>query len=131
MSANIVWEHGLNQENIELAGIFGMGRTKINLTQQRVMIDSAGKQEVAYGDVNDIVSSRLGVTVPAAALQYWVLGLVDPSESYSRQESGFEQYGWRIRYLQMQEQKNKSLPRKIRLEKGTALLKLIINQWEI
>jgi len=131
LSADIVWAHDLNQESIELAGIFGMGRTKINLSRQRVMIDSAGKEEVSYGDVNDIVSSKLGVTVPVAALQYWVLGLVAPSESYIRQESGFEQYGWRVRYQQMQQQSNKSLPRKIRLEKGGSLLKLIINQWKI
>lgn len=131
LSANISWAHFYNRDEIELAGMFGMGRTKINLSRGRVEIDSAGEPDVQFGNVDDIVSSRLGVKVPVSSLKYWVLGLVDPDADYMPQDSGFDQHGWKVRYLQMQLNGKENLPRKIRLEQGAAKLKLIVNQWDM
>ena len=108
-----------------------MGRTKINLSRGRVEINSAGDPDVLFGNVDAIVSSRLGVKVPVSSLKYWVLGLVDPYADYMPQDSGFDQHGWKVRYLQMQLNGKENLPRKIRLEQGAAKVKLIVNQWDM
>ncbi len=132
VSANIVWEHESESDAIELAGLFGLGRTKIVLTERRVEVSAEGKVYVETGEVNDIISAKLGVKVPFESLKYWVLGVVDPAASYTQQDYGFDQHGWKIRYLQMQEyNKAELMPRKMKVERGSAKIKLIVNQWDI
>ncbi len=131
LSANISWEHFDNRDEIDLSGVFGIGRTKISLSRGRVEIKSAGESDVQLGDIDGIVSSMLGVKVPISSLKYWVLGLVDPYADFIPQDSGFDQHGWKVRYLQMQLSGKINLPRKIRLEQGSAKLKLIVNQWDM
>ena len=131
VSANITWERIKNKENIVLAGLFGMGKARITLEQGRVEIESAGKQSVYYGNASDIVYSKLGIRIPVTALKFWVLGVVDPNAAFVVNDTGFEQHGWLVTYLQMQVNDGNELPRKIRVEQGSAKLKLIVNQWEI
>ncbi len=131
VSANIAWERLQDKENIVLSGLFGMGKSRIILEKGRVEIESAGKRSVYYGNASDIVHSELGVRIPVTALKFWVLGVVDPSASFVVNDKGFEQHGWLVTYLQMQVDNGNELPRKIRVEQGSAKLKLIVNQWEI
>jgi len=131
VSANIAWERIKNKENIVLAGLFGMGKSKITLEHGRVEIESAGKRAVYYGNASDIVYSKLGIRIPVTALKFWVLGVVDPKASFVINDTGFEQHGWLVSYLQMQFNNGNELPRKIRVEQGSAKLKLIVNQWDI
>ncbi|MCK4841334.1 MAG: outer membrane lipoprotein LolB [Methylococcales bacterium] len=129
LSASINWQHQKEQDNIELAGPFGQGRTLIMLADEGVVIDYGDKRLEYMGDKDQIVSMHLGVRVPVSALRYWVLGLVAPNNEYRDQEQGFEQAGWLVKYQQMQNVGQYILPRKIRVEQGNSRVKLIINQW--
>ncbi len=131
ISADITWKHTQKKEKIILSGLFGMGKTRITLTPVQTEIESEGKRAIYYGDVNSVIYSRLGIQVPVTALKFWVLGLVDPGATYLKKEAGFEQYGWKITYLQMQFNAGYELPRKIRVEQGGAKIKLIVSQWGI
>jgi len=128
VSGSIEWSHRVGEDHIKLSGPFGQGRTRIVIFDRHVEIDSAGEKISYFGGVDKVVSSRLGVELPVSSLKYWVLGLTSPLLSYKAFAGGFVQDGWRVSYLSMQAQ---NMPRKIRVEKGKAKLKLIINQWEM
>lgn len=131
VSANIEWQHQHQQEKIKLSGPFGLGRTGVVWTESGVEIDIAGEQKKYVGDVDEIVSSELGITVPVSALKFWVLGVTDPDVNFIEKEDGFIQHGWRVTYLQMQLSDRYELPRKITVKKGKAKLKLIVNYWKM
>jgi len=128
VSGSIEWLHRSKQENIKFSGPFGQGRAQIVLFENYVEINSAGERVSYFGDVDKVISSELGVALPVSSLKYWVLGLTSPGHSYKEFVGGFVQDGWRVTYSSLQAQ---NMPRKIRVEKEEAKLKLIINQWGI
>lgn len=130
-SASISWNHQNRQDKLELAGLFGQGRTLIELTDDGVAIDYGDERLQYFGNVDELVSRQVGVDIPVTALKYWVLGLVQPGAEYGVVENGFVQSGWNVRYLQMQVVGQNDMPRKIRVEQGDVKLKLIINQWDL
>jgi len=130
-SATLQWQHRDKKDHIKLSGLFGLGRTEINLAENLVEIKSAGKQNAYSGNVDDVVASELGIAIPISSLKYWVLGVPDPMMTYQKIAEGFVQQDWRVSYLQMQNDEGYTMPRKIRVEQGEARLKLIINQWDI
>jgi len=130
-SATLQWQHQDKKDRIKLSGLFGLGRTEINLAEQVVEIKSAGKRETYSGNIDDVVASELGIAIPISSLKYWVLGVPDPMMTYKKIAEGFVQQDWRVSYLQMQNDEGYAMPRKIRVEQGEAKLKLIINQWEL
>jgi outer membrane biogenesis lipoprotein LolB len=59
-----------------------------------------------------------------------VRGLVLPEQGYVLIDKGFLQSQWQVKYLQMQFIGRDELPRKIKIDKGKARVKLVINQWQ-
>jgi outer membrane lipoprotein LolB len=130
-SASINWKHQNKQDEIELAGPLGQGRTQIVLTKQKVVIDYGDERLQYFGNIDDVISKQLGVSVPVLALKYWVLGLVKPGTEYESFENGFLQSDWKVKYQKMQMVGVDELPKKIRVERNDTKLKLIIDDWQI
>ena len=130
-SASITWEHLGWKDKLELAGLFGQGRTLIELTDDGVVIDNGDERLQYSGNADKLVSRQVGVDIPVSALKYWVLGLVEPGLEYDLLEKGFVQSGWNVSYQQMQVVGQTDMPRKIRVEQDDVKLKLIINHWDL
>jgi outer membrane lipoprotein LolB len=130
-SASIAWKHQDRQDKLELAGLFGQGRTLIELTDDGVVIDNGDERLQYSGNADELISRQVGVYIPVAALKYWVLGLVEPGVEYDVLEKGFVQSGWNVSYQQMQVVGQNVMPRKIRVEQEDVKLKLIINHWDL
>ena len=130
-SASIAWEHRGRQDKLELAGLFGQGRTLIELTDNGVVIDNGDERLQYSGNADEVISRKVGVDIPVSALKYWVLGLVEPEADYNELGNGFVQSGWNVMYLQMQAVGGDDMPRKIRVEQDDVKLKLIINNWDL
>ncbi|MCK5191135.1 MAG: outer membrane lipoprotein LolB [Methylococcales bacterium] len=130
-SSSIAWKHRNRQDELELAGLFGQGRTLIEITDSGVLIDNGDERLQYLGNADELLSRQVGVDIPVSYLKYWVLGLVKPEAEYDVLENGFEQAGWNVKYLQMQSVGGNDMPRKIRVEQGDVKLKLIINNWDL
>ncbi len=133
ISAAIDWKHQGEQDQLELSGPFGQGRTLIQLFGDKVVVDYGNEQRKYFGNVDELVARHVGISIPVSALKYWVLGLVEPDIEYDMFENGFLQAGWRVNYQQMQTQNvgQVDMPKKIRVEQNEVKLKLIINEWDI
>ena len=130
-TASIAWKHQGRQDKLELAGLFGQGRTLIELTDDGVVIDNGDERLQYSGNADELVSRQVGIDIPVSALKYWVLGLVEPELEYGVLEKGFVQSGWNVSYPQMQIVGQNIMPRKIRVEQEDVKLKLIINHWDL
>ena len=131
VSASIKWAHTNQQDEIELSGLFGQGRTIIYMLDGSITIDDGDKKVQYFGEVDALLTKHLGVELPVSALKYWVLGLVSPGVSYIPLENGFLQSKWRVKYQSMQQVGRYELPKKMKVESDSAQLKLIVNQWDI
>jgi len=130
-SAAISWVHEGENDEIELSGPFGQGRTIIWVTGSSVEIDNGDEHLQYFGDVDMLISRQLGVSVPVSALRYWLLGLVHPRMKYTEQAGGFVQSGWQVTYHAMQQEGKELLPRKLRIEQDKTKLKLVIGEWDL
>jgi outer membrane lipoprotein LolB len=131
VSLSIVWRHGQDRDDIELAGPLAQGRTKISVSPGQVTIDDGESRNVYLGEPEQVFAEQLGVDMPVGALKFWVLGVNEPKYSYAEQPGGFSQSGWLVIYREMQKANSEVLPKKITAEKDKAKIKLIIDQWEI
>ncbi len=130
-SASINWTHQALNDEIELAGPFGQGRTQISLSPKSVTFDTGNNRHEYIGNIDEHVFRQLGLSLPISALKYWVLGLVDPETEYFPLTNGFSQSGWVINYSQMQQIELNQMPRKLIIKKGDTQFKLIIKHWNL
>jgi outer membrane lipoprotein LolB len=128
-SANVLWAHTDGKDEIKLSGPLGQGAAVITLTNDLVIINRGDEKPKQSTQIDEFIQQQLGVFVPVKALRYWVLGLTNPNSPYIEKGDGFKQSNWDVHYLQMQNQGNEWLPRKMGIEQGEAKLKLIIDQW--
>lgn len=131
LSASISWHHHNQQDVIELAGPLGQGRTRIELSNSKIIVDKGGERVHYLRDGDTLATQLLGVKVPVSALRFWVLGLVFPEQDFRIIEQGFWQAGWQVKYLQMQSIGGDELPRKINIENERVRLKLVIDRWQL
>jgi outer membrane lipoprotein LolB len=128
-SASISWNHKANNEQIKLSGPLGQGATVIQLTEGFVTIDQGQGRVQSSVQPEEFINQQLGMFVPVRSLRYWVVGLPEPTQSFSETSGGFSQAGWRIEYQKMQTVGDQSMPRKITVMNDQVKLKLIIEQW--
>lgn len=128
-SASISWNHKANNEQIKLSGPLGQGATVIQLTDGFVTIDQGRGQVQSSVQPEEFINQQLGMFVPVQSLRYWVVGLPEPTQSFSETSGGFSQAGWLIEYQKMQTVGDQSMPRKITVMNDQVKLKLIIEQW--
>jgi len=130
-SANIVWEHSLDKEQIKLSGPLGQGATVIRLTGDFVTIDRGGGDVQSSAQPEQFINQQLGMFVPVQSLRYWVAGLTEPTQIFVETGGGFKQAGWLVEYNQWQFVDGQSMPRKITVMNDRVKLKLIIDQWSL
>lgn len=130
-SASIMWAHTEGKDEIKLSGPLGQGAAVITLTDNLVTINRGDEKPKQSTQVEEFIQQQLGVFVPVRALRFWVLGLINPASPYLEKGDGFRQSNWEVHYLQLQNQGNEWLPRKIGVEQGNAKLKLFIDQWTL
>lgn len=128
-SADIVWEHWADKEQIKLSGPLGQGAMVIRLTNDLVTIDRGGGDVKSSVQPEAFINQQLGMFVPVQSLRYWIIGLPMPTQAFDETKEGFKQAGWQVEYKQMQLVHNESMPRKITVMSDQVKLKLIVNQW--
>jgi outer membrane lipoprotein LolB len=130
-SANMLWQHQADNEQIKLSGPLGQGATHIRLTKSQVVIDRGGKDVQASANPEQFIEQQLGMAVPIHSLRYWVVGLPEPGIAFFETAAGFKQGQWLVAYKEMQWVGKQAMPRKITVMNGQVRLKVMIDQWNL
>ncbi len=137
-SANLNWTQRLDHYRIYMAGPLGQGAINIEGSEQTgITLDISGEERHQASSPEQLLTQRLGWTVPISQIPYWIRGAPAPKEQYSKQLDPsnrllqLQQSGWTIDYINYHEDLQPQLPHKIRLNRDNSLkLLLILKQWQ-
>jgi outer membrane lipoprotein LolB len=108
----------------------GQGAVVISLTGNLVVIDRGGGDVQSSTQPEEFINQQLGMFVPVRSLRYWVVGLPEPSRSYTETDIGFNQAGWQSEYKQMQVvDDGATMPHKMTVMNKQVKLKIVIDHW--
>ncbi len=134
--ASLVWIQRGENFLLDVAGPLNQGRLMVSGGPNGVRAERHDGRVVNATDVEALLRSELGWTLPVAGLRYWVKGVPNPresTESIALDELGrlaeLNQGGWRIRYPSYIESEDVDLPHKIRLDSGDVSVRMVVDQW--
>ena len=84
----------------------------------------------------DELETRLGASVPAGNLRYWMLGLAAPGE-HEWHEPGsdgvvtLQQGGWRIDYQRYSTEPGARVPVRMSASNGEARVRIVVDRWQL
>lgn len=136
-SGTFTWAQVKDRADVHIRGPIGIGSVRLQMSgsaqDPRIQLETGDGQtfsaDAAWGELE----SRLGASVPAGKLRYWMLGLPAPGDHQWLGEPGtdasvLEQDGWRIEY-QYAGESAKRLPSRIRATGGAARVRIVVDRW--
>ncbi|MAA73363.1 MAG: outer membrane lipoprotein LolB [Salinisphaeraceae bacterium] len=133
-SGNLNWQQKGETFDGRLSAPLGAGGFRATGTLERVEIRTDDDRFVTE-EPEALVEELLGWAFPLKGLRFWALGLPGPGniDKISVDEQGLlrelEQRGWRLSYTEYRSYENQMLPRKIVLDDGDNLIKVVIDRW--
>ncbi len=91
-------------------------------------------------DAEQLMEDLLGWSLPVSGLRYWIRGLPAPGAGEGEVRmawddrgrlSRLQQAGWTIVYAEYQDTPAISMPRVLRLSRGTVAVKVLIKEWRL
>lgn len=130
LSANIYWQHNSNKDELSLFGVLGLGKKKITVEGNNVILDHGDGKKLSSNDIDGFIAQQLGFIVPLTALRQWVLGRPIKDKPVIKINKGFEQLGWQIKSSRFKSTEIGVMPHKLKISKNKIKLTLIIDRWE-
>lgn len=139
-SGTFEWQQEADLAKVQIRGPIGIGSVQL-----QVQGDAANPQlQLQTGDGVTLESdaawseleARLGTTLPAGNLRYWLLGLAAPGEhewsaANEAGEISLQQQGWQIEYQRYSDEFGARLPTRLRATSGEARVRIVIDRWQL
>jgi outer membrane lipoprotein LolB len=141
-SFSLVWrvDEKKQTQHLNLTSYLGINALELESTKDNHKIKIEGKTYQG-SDLEALITSLTGLTLPAKALTYWLKGL-----PYNEQDklvyqastqlpkeltSYYNKEFWQVSYSGYKQISNYSLATKISIKKDDLLIKIAINEWSI
>jgi outer membrane lipoprotein LolB len=141
-SFSLVWrvDEKNQTQHLNLTSFLGINALELESTKDNHKIKIEGKTYQG-SDLEALITSLTGLTLPAKALTYWLKGL-----PYNEQDklvyqastqlpqtltSYYNNESWQVSYSGYKQISNYSLATKISIKKDDLLIKIAINEWSI
>lgn len=136
--ANVEWRQEGPLAELELSGPWGVGAERVRIEGEDVSLWSEGEwvSMCVPGLSNDELE-LLCESAPLNSLSFWLRGLPDPAFPHSEYNSGqgaareFQQQGWRIQVSTVARSGGLGVPRRLRITRPGATMKVAITRWEL
>jgi outer membrane lipoprotein LolB len=136
-SGTLMWVQQQDKYDIRISGPLGRGATRLQGSQQGVVLDMAGQPTMQALSAEALLEQQTGWRLPVEHLLWWVRGLPAP-DSASRLQldsqsrlARLAQAGWTLEYSRYQEVNGLQLPQRLQLSADNILLTLVITQWNL
>lgn len=123
---NFTWEHSLDYDKLSLNSPLGNSVAVITVESGVAELQTSNGH-YSGGNLDELLQQQLGFSLPLAYLHYWVQGI--PLQNYpveNKLTSGFQQLGWKVEYLQWQDNNH---PEILQLVNDNLRIKLLIANW--
>lgn len=139
-SGSFEWRQSGDRSDVDIRGPVGIGGVHLEMrgageTPDLTLQTSDGRKlqsDAAWSELQ----SRLGVSVPAGNLRFWMLGVAAPGEHlwHEANEHGvvtLEQGGWRIDYQRYTDEFGARVPMRMTATSGDARVRIVIDRWQL
>ena len=139
-SGSFDWQQQGDRAEVQIRGPVGIGSVRLQVAGDAANPDL--KLETGNGAVLesqaawDELESRLGATLPAGSLRFWMLGIAAPGEhrwleSGTAGERALEQDGWSIQYQRYSDEPGAHVPVRINATSGDTRVRIVIDRWRL
>jgi outer membrane lipoprotein LolB len=139
-SGSFDWQQRGDRAEVQIRGPVGIGSVRLQVAGDAANPDM--KLETGNGNVLesqaawDELQSRLGATLPAGSLRFWMLGIAAPGEHRwlepnAAGEQTLEQDGWRIVYQRYSEEPGAHVPVRISATSGDTRVRIVVDRWRL
>ena len=118
-----------------VGGPLGIGTVRIEGDGRSVMLTDKDGAQTWLQDVESDLYYRYGWTIPVASLQYWALGIPDPSAAAETEldEEGrlmrLRQRDWVVEISRYREGGGQQMPRILSATNAETRVRMVIDQW--
>lgn len=129
------WRQDGDHFHATVSGPLGIGTIRITGDGKRVRLTDKTGEVTELQDVELELQQRYGWTIPLLSLQFWALGIPDPSTVAALEfsEDGLlgrlEQGGWVVTIGQYADGGGQPMPRRLTAVNAEAKVKLVIDRW--
>jgi len=140
-SGSFDWQQRGDHADVQIRGPAGIGSVRLQVegdpAAPRLRLETSDGQVLESQDAWDELEARLGASVPAGNLRYWMLGIAAPGDHrwltpQAEGTASLEQNGWRIDYQRYaQETVGARVPVRINATSGETRVRIVVNRWHL
>ena len=116
-TGNVTWKHARDADEMLISTPLGQGVARIVRQGDAVQVTTAEGKEFRAADSEELTERVLGFRLPIEGLADWVQGKPSPT---------LEQRGWKVEYLQRDEQNR---PRLMRMTYQGVEVRFAVSEW--
>lgn len=138
-SGSFTWAQHNDRADVHIRGPVGIGGVRLQMSgstsRPELKLETSDGQVFRAKTAWDELEGRLGASLPAGKLRYWMLGLPAPGayewiHPPDGETATLEQDGWRIEYRYAEDAEAR-LPTRIRAASGAARVRIIVDRWQL
>lgn len=139
-SGSFDWQQRGDRTELQIRGPVGVGSVLLQLrgdpASPELKLETADGRKLEATAAWDELEARLGASVPAGNLRYWILGLAAPGEHQWREPTSdgvvtLEQGGWRIDYQRYSTEPGARVPVRMTASNGEARVRIVVDRWQL
>ena len=137
-SASLRWQQQGATSDLLLRAPLGVGGAHIIYDGTLLRVTATDGSQLEGDAAHAELARLLGFEPPLASLRYWLVGVPDPHQPDAvetlddTQRLGRLQQGeWQIDYGEYMQSGERTLPRRIAVQRGTLRLKLRVSNWQL
>lgn len=133
-SGNISWQHAAEHDEMLLTTPLGQGIAELIRNPADARLTLADRREFAAADWEELATRVLGISLPLTALPRWLVAEIPATaQDVALDETGRLQHlridGWRVSYLDYENENANALPILIELQRDDIDVRLKIDEW--
>jgi outer membrane lipoprotein LolB len=137
-SASLRWQQQGATSDLLLRAPLGVGGAHIVYDGTLLRVTASDGSQLEGDAAHAELARLLGFEPPLASLRYWLVGVPDPHQpdavetlDDTQRLARLQQGDWQIDYGEYMQSGERSLPRRIAVQRGTLRLKLRVSNWQL
>jgi outer membrane lipoprotein LolB len=139
-SGSFEWQQRGDRTEVQIRGPVGLGSIRLQLrgdaADPELKLETSDGKTLESDAAWNELEARLGASVPAGSLRYWMLGLAAPGEHRWHEPAAdgavtLEQGSWRIDYQRYSTEPGARVPIKMTASNGEARVRIVVDRWRL
>ncbi len=132
-SASLDWQHSAASDELQVNGPLGKVLALLTRDVSGVTLVDDRQQVTRAASLDELARATLGADIPLTGAAYWVTGRSGLADVRSRDAAGrisvLTERGWRVEFVEYEDDSPDALPRLIEATNGEYSFRLLVDVW--